>query len=141
MKPIRSFFIAGIIQGSNAGKTLHNQDYREKIKEILRKYFPEAKIFDPVEKHPDSVNYDYRMGESVFLGYIKLATKCDCVIAYLPGASMGTAIEMWECYKKGVPIWTISPMKENWSVKFLSKRVFGSLDEFEKYLKTTFSGK
>jgi len=141
MKQIRSFFIAGIIQGSNRGKTLQNQDYRDKIKAILRKHFPEAKIFDPMDKHPDSVYYDYRTGESVFLGYIKLATQCDCVIAYLPGASMGTAIEMWECYKKGVPIWTISPMQENWSVKFLSTRIFKSLDEFEKYLKTTFSGK
>jgi len=141
MKPIRSFFIAGIIQGSNTGKTLQDQDYRNKIKAILRKYFPESKIFDPMDKHPNSVNYDYRTGESVFLGYIKLATRCDCVIAYLPQASMGTAIEMWECYKKGVPIWTISPMKENWSVKFLSTRIFESLDEFEKYLKATFSGK
>jgi len=141
MKPIRSFFLAGIIQGSNTGKTLQNQDYRDKIKKILRKYFPESKIFDPVESHPDSVHYDYRMGESVFLGYIKLATECDCMIAYLPEASMGTAIEMWECYKKGVPIWTISPMKENWSVKFLSKRVFESLDEFENYLKTTHARK
>ncbi len=141
MKPIRSFFIAGIIQGSNTGKALQNQEYRDKIKAILKKYFPEAKIFDPMDKHPDSVNYDYRTGEMVFLGYIKLATQCDCVIAYLPGASMGTAIEMWECYKKGVPIWTISPMKENWSVKFLSTRIFESLDKFESYLKTTFSGK
>ena len=141
MKPIRSFFLAGIIQGSNTGKTLQNQDYRDKIKKILRKYFPESKIFDPVESHPDSVHYDYRMGESVFLGYIKLATECDCMIAYLPEASMGTAIEMWECYKKGVPIWTISPMKENWSVKFLSKRVFESVDEFENYLKTTHARK
>jgi len=139
MKPIRSFFLAGIIQGSNTGKTLQNQDYRDKIKANLRKYFPDAKIFDPMDKHPDSVNYDYRTGESVFLGYIKLATQCDCVIAYLPQASMGTAIEMWECYKKDVPIWTISPMKENWSVKFLSKRIFESLEEFEKYLKASYS--
>ena len=141
MKPIRSFFLAGIIQGSNAGKSLHDQDYRDRIKVILRKYFPEARIFDPVEKHPDSVNYDYRTGESVFLGYIKLATECDCMIAYLPEASMGTSIEMWECYQKGVPVWTISPLKENWSVKFLSKRIFENIDEFEHYLKTNYSPK
>ncbi len=29
-------------------------------------------------------------------------------------------------------------MKENWVVKFLSTRIFDSLDEFEKYLKTTY---
>ncbi|UCB52900.1 MAG: hypothetical protein JSV10_02065 [Candidatus Zixiibacteriota bacterium] len=136
MKEIRSFFLAGIIQGSNTGRILQNQDYRDRIKTLLRRHFPQAKIFDPVEKHPDSVNYDYRTGESVFLGYIKLATECDCMIAYLPEASMGTSVEMWECYKTGVPVWTISPMKENWSVKFLSKRIFESLDEFELYLKT-----
>jgi hypothetical protein len=136
MKEIRSFFLAGIIQGSGTGKLVQNQDYRDKIKALLRRHFPQAKIFDPVEKHPDSVNYDYRTGESVFLGYIKLATECDCMIAYLPEASMGTAVEMWECYKSGVAVWTISPMKENWSVKFLSKRIFESLDDFERYLKT-----
>lgn len=138
MKQIQSFFLAGVIQGSNTGKTLYNQDYREKIKSILRRHFPQAKIFDPVEKHPDSVNYDSRTAESVFMGYIKLAADCDCMIAYLPEASMGTAVEMWECYKKGVPVWTISPLKNNWAVKFLSKRIFESLDEFERYLKTNF---
>jgi hypothetical protein len=141
MKKIRSFFLAGIIQGSNPGKVLHSQDYRGQIKSTLRRYFPDAKIFDPIEKHPDSVNYDYRTAELVFLGYIKLATECDYVVAYLPEASMGTAVEMWECYKKGVPIWTISPLKDNWSVKFLSKRIFKSLDEFERYLEANYSGK
>jgi hypothetical protein len=134
MKPIQSFFIAGIIQGSNRGKVLHNQDYRKKIKTILKKYFPKAKIVDPVSVHPNSADYDPKTGKAVFLEDIKHATKSDCMIAYLPFASMGTAIEMWECYKKGVTIWTISPMKENWSVKFLSTKTFESLDEFEKYL-------
>jgi hypothetical protein len=49
---------------------------------------------------------------------------------------MGTAIEMWECYQKGVPVWTISPLKENWSVKFLSKKIFESLEQLENYVKT-----
>jgi len=141
MKQIRSFFLAGVIQGSNTGKALHNQDYRETIKSILRRHFPEAKVFDPVEKHPDSVNYDYRTAESVFLGYIKLAADCDCVIAYLPEASMGTAVEMWECHKRGVPVWTISPLKDNWSVKFLSKRIFESFEELEKYLQANYPQK
>ena len=141
MKKIRSFFLAGIIQGSNTGKFLHSQDYRGKVKSILRKYFPDAKIFDPVEKHPDSVNYDYRTAELVFLGYVKLATQCDCMIAYLPEASMGSAVEMWECHKKGVTIWTISPLKDNWSVKFLSKRIFESFEAFEKYLEANYSGR
>ncbi len=141
MKEIRSFFLAGIIQGSNTGKALYNQDYREKIKSILRRHFPDAKIFDPVEKHPDSVNYDYRTAESVFLGYVKLAGDCDCMIAYLPEASMGTAVEMWECHQRGVPVWTISPLKDNWSVKILSTRIFESFDKLESYLQSNFRQK
>jgi len=48
---------------------------------------------------------------------------------------MGTAIEMWECHKKKIPVWTITPMKENWSVKFLSTEIFETLEEFESFLK------
>jgi len=136
MKKIRSFFLAGIIQGSKKGKTLHNQDYRQEIKDILKKYFPDAKIIDPVNIHPNSVGYDYSRGESVFHESIKQATHCDCLVAYLPEASMGTAVEMWECYKKRIPVWTITPMKENWSIKFLSTEIFESLEEFERFLKS-----
>jgi nucleoside 2-deoxyribosyltransferase len=136
MKQIQTFFLAGIIQGSNRGRTLYDQDYRLKIKKILKKYFPEAEIVDPVEAYPHSADYDYRKGKKVFFEDIKHATRCDCLIAYLPEASMGTAVEMWECYLKKVPVWSITPMKENWAVKFLSAEIFESLEEFEKYIKT-----
>jgi nucleoside 2-deoxyribosyltransferase len=135
MKRINSFFLAGIIQGSRKGKILHNQNYRQEIKDILKKYFPKSQIIDPVDVHPDSAEYDYEMGKSVFHASIKQATECDCLIAYLPEASMGTAIEMWECHKKKTPVWTITPMKENWSVKFLSTEIFETLEEFEGFLK------
>lgn len=135
MKQIHTFFLAGIIQGSRKGKILHDQDYRQRIKNILKKYFPKSQIIDPVDVHPNSVEYDYKTGESVFHESIKQATQCDCLIAYLPEASMGTAIEMWECYKKKIPVWTITKMKENWSVKFLSTEIFESLKEFERFIK------
>jgi nucleoside 2-deoxyribosyltransferase len=134
MKLIRTFFLAGIIQGSKQGKVLYDQDYRKRIKVFLHKHFPESKIIDPVDTHPNSVDYDHQTGKKVFLEDIKDATQCDCMIAYIPEASMGTAIEMWECYQKGVPVWSITPMKENWAVKFLSNEIFESLDEFEKHL-------
>ena len=135
MKSIRSFFLAGIIQGSKKGKILHSQEYRHKIRPILKRYFPKAEIIDPVDVHPDSAEYDYKTGESVFYKSIKQATQCDCLIAYLPEASMGTAIEMWECHKKKIPVWTITPLKNNWSIKFLSSEIFESLEEFELFLR------
>jgi len=132
---INTIFIAGVIQGSKKGKILHNQNYRKDLKKILNKYFPKAKIIDPVAVHPESAYYTYDTGKKVFHKSIKEALSSDLVIAYLPEASMGTAIEMWECYQRKVPVWTISPLKENWAVKFLSKKVFCSSKELESYLK------
>ncbi|HVP37491.1 MAG TPA: hypothetical protein VMT04_10885 [Terriglobales bacterium] len=131
----KTIFIAGIIQGSKKGKVLHNQDYRKNLKRILSKYFSEARIIDPVAVHPESAYYTFETGKKVFHTSIKQALSSDLVIAFLPEASMGTAIEMWECHRKKVPVWTISPLKENWVVKFLSEKVFSSLKELEKYLK------
>jgi len=130
----RTIFIAGIIQGSKKGKVLHNQDYRKDLKRILSEYFPEARIIDPVAVHPESVYYTFETGKKVFHKSIKQALSSDLVIAYLPEASMGTAIEMWECHRKKVPVWTISLLKENWVVKFLSEKTFSSLKELESYL-------
>ena len=141
MKTFRSFFLAGIIQGSKRGKNLYDQDYRTKIKTLLHQHFPESEIIDPLDTHPNSVDYDHQTGEKVFFESVKQATESDCVIAYLPEASMGTAVEMWECNKKGVPVWSITPMKQNWVVKFMSTKIFESLDEFEEYLDVTYRDK
>ena len=132
---INTIFIAGIIQGSKKGKVLHNQNYRKDLKKLLNKYFPEARIIDPVSVHPRSAYYTYKTGKKVFHKSIKQALSSDLFIAYLPEASMGTAIEMWECHRKKVPVWTISLLRENWVVKFLSKKVFSSTKELEDYLR------
>ena len=62
------------------------------------------------------------------------AARADVLIAYLPEASMGTAVEMWQAYRAGKPILTISPLAENWVVRFLSTRVFPSLGAFESFV-------
>ena len=135
LKTIKSIFLAGVIQGSNKGMVLHKQDYREDLKNILRKYLPDAEIIDPVEDHPDSAFYDYQEGEKVFHHSIKRCCESDLVVAYLPEASMGTAIEIWECRKNNVPIWAVTPLKENWSVKFLCTEIFKSIEELERFLR------
>ena len=62
------------------------------------------------------------------------AARADVLIAYLPEASMGTAVEMWEAHRAGKPVLTISPLAENWVVRFLSTRVFPSLVAFESFV-------
>lgn len=129
------FFIAGIIQGSRTDISIHDQGYREAIGAIIRSRFPEAEIVDPLELHPDAgMNYGPEKARQTLLEMAQEAAKADVLIAYVPEASMGTAVEMWQAYQHGKPVLTISPLAENWVVKFLSARVFPSLGAFESFV-------
>jgi len=127
-------FLAGIILGSDAGKGVHPQAYRARIRELLAKYLPEAEVYDPVEHYPGSVEYPYEYGRRVFFSLMKRAAETDMVLAFLPEASLGTAIEVWEAHKAGVFVAVISPMKYNWAVRFLSDVVLEDMDTFEVYI-------
>jgi hypothetical protein len=52
------------------------------------------------------------------------------VVAFVPEASMGTAIEMWEAHQHGRVVIAISPLVHNWAVKFLSHAVYPDVDAF-----------
>ena len=61
-----------------------------------------------------------------------MCREVDVVIAFVPEASMGTAIEMWEAHEHGrAVVLAISPLVHNWAIKFCSHAVFESLDLFE----------
>lgn len=127
-------FIAGIMQGSLLGTEIVPQDYRQQVTQIIAQKYPEAEIVDPWELHPDSLNYGYEAAQRAFLELIEHAGNSDVLVAYLPEASMGTALEMWRAYERGIPILTISPLAENWVVKFLSVKVFPGLGEFAEFI-------
>ncbi len=127
-------FIAGIIQGSDKGRGIYSQDYRKRIKSVLQTQIPQAEIFCPFEHHPNSIDYDDNLGKRVFFELMEKERKADILIAFLPQASLGTAIEIWQAYRAGKIIFTISPMTENWVIKFLADKNFVSLDEFEDFV-------
>ena len=127
-------FLAGIIQGSIKGKEVYPQDYREKLKNIFRRSFPDHEIYCPWENHSNAIEYSDEEAKRTFLHHIDLVKKAKLLVAYLPEASMGTAIEMWEAYKSGVEVWSITPMIHNWVVRITSKRIFKNLDELEGFL-------
>ena len=126
-------FLAGIVQGSMVENRMHDQDYRSRLKEVLNRTLPGVEVFCPIDQHPGSLEYDEREGRSTFFAHAKIAADADCVVAYLPEASMGTAVEMWEAYNSGRVVLAISPMKENWAVRFLSDQVFESIEAFETF--------
>jgi nucleoside 2-deoxyribosyltransferase len=127
-------FLSGIIQGSRRGKAIHAQSYRDELKAVLRRHAPAAELVCPIDLHPNSVDYDEAQARETFNDMVRLATEADVVVAYLPEASMGTAVEIWEAHRRGVPVLTISPLAENWVVKLASRRVFPTVEVFEAFL-------
>jgi len=127
-------FIAGVIQGSCTGKDIHSQDYRSRLKAVLQRAFPHHEVYCPVENHPNSVEYPIEEVVSTFNYHVELVKTSALVVAYLPTASMGTAVELWEAHKSGVEVWVITPMKENWVVRITANKVFESIEELESYL-------
>ena len=128
------FFIAGIMQGSHTRMVLHDQDYRRHIKDLIEESFAEAAVYDPLANHSDSVNYDEATGRETFFGHNKMCGEVDVLLAFVPEASMGTAIEMWEAYRHGAAVIAISPLMHNWAVKFLSHRIYADVGDFEAAL-------
>ena len=128
------FFIAGIMQGSHTAAKIHNQDYRQRITQSVRAHFPAADIYDPLAQHKGSLGYDKPTGREVFFRHNLMCRQIDVLLAFVPEASMGTAIEMWEAYQHGAAVISISPLQHNWAVKFLSHAIYADEAEFEAAL-------
>jgi hypothetical protein len=128
------FFLAGIMQGSHHGAQLHKQDYRGRLRELLVAHVAGAEVYDPLANHRESLGYDESQGRQVFFHHNRMCGASDVVIAFVPEATMGTAIEMWEAFRHGQIVVTISPLALNWAVKFLSHLVYGDVATFEAEL-------
>lgn len=50
------------------------------------------------------------------------------MIAYLPHASMGTAMEMWEAFNVGIYIVAVTPFVHHWAVRFTANEILPDLD-------------
>jgi len=124
-------FIAGVMQGNKKKHGIYSQDYRHRIAEHVRKILQEVEIIDPDLTDPNRLSYDDRKAAEMFFKYCKIAGGVDLLIAYLPEASMGSAVEMWLAYNASIPIITISSLKYNWIVRLLSSRVYPNMNRFE----------
>jgi hypothetical protein len=130
-------FICGIIQGSISDLAVHEQSYRARLRALVEKYLPGAEIYCPVSLHPESIKYDEATAFRVFEESIDAVRGSDLLVAYLPEASMGSAIEMWEAKQAGVKVVAITPLEHNWVVKYASDLVVGTIEEFERELRAS----
>jgi hypothetical protein len=125
------FFLAGIMQGSHVEAKLHDQEYRREIARLIENHFPGADVYDPRAEHAESLDYDETLGRSVFFRHNLMCREIDVLVAFVPEASMGTAIEMWEAHQHGAAVLTISPLRRNWAVQFLSHAIYEDFETFE----------
>jgi hypothetical protein len=124
-------FIAGIMQGSHVLLAMHDQDYRSRLKRLLGQHWPDAEVYDPLADHTNSLDYTPQKARDVFLKHNRMCGEVDLVIAFVPEASMGTAIEMWEAARHQKVVVTISPLELNWAVRFCSDLLYSSVEAFE----------
>jgi hypothetical protein len=129
-----SIFIGGIMQGSKREMGIHNQEYRDQIAAIVLNRHPEVEIIDPLKLHPGSVSYTRERAIETFLSSLDRAAAADALVAYLPRASMGTALEIWRAYEAGKPVFVISPMHSNWMLWATATRVFPDLSAFAAFV-------
>ena len=120
-------FLAGVMQGSRRDHLIDDQDYRSQITNALKSHIPEVMITDPFARNPDSVDYSLDRARTTFLTNTAKAAEADVLIAYLPTASMGTAIEMWTAYQEGAYIIAVTPLRHNWVVKVTANAVLPDL--------------
>ena len=121
-------FIAGIMQGSRTDRHIDGQDYRARITAALEANIPDVHIIDPFQLNPDSVNYQWERARETFLVNTAKAAEADVLIAYLPTASMGTAIEMWTAFEAKKRIVVVSPLEYNLAIKVTANELFSDLD-------------
>ena len=100
----------------------------------MRRHHPQVEIVDPVQLHPDSVGYDRPQAVRTFLELLDQAAEADLMVAYLPEASLGTALEIWRAYEAGKPIFVISPMANNWMLWATAKHIFADIAAFVEFV-------
>ena len=127
-------FIGGIMQGSRRENSIDAQDYRQIIGQCLRNHLPDVVVIDPFALHPNSVAYDTDEARRTLIALAQTAGQADAIVVYVPEASMGTALEMWEAYRREKPIFAISPLVHNWVIRCLATRVLASIEEFDTFV-------
>ena len=126
-------FLAGIIQGSKIEAEIHDQDWRGPIKAAIAKYLPAANVYCHYGSHPQSITYELPDIRETLADGNRRAAACDLLVAYIPSASMGTAIEMYEAARAGAAVVAITPMDANWIVRAYSDRILPDIDSFERF--------
>ena len=128
-------YLAGVMQGSRTDLIVESQNYREQIGQALTSAIPGVDVIDPWSIFPGSPGYHDGQVRETLTAEFELVRQSDVLIAYLPHASMGTAIEMWLAYEAAKPIVVASPMTHNWIIRATANKVLPDLDSLIDYVR------
>jgi hypothetical protein len=158
----RSFFLAGVMQGSRPGADMVDQGYRNELRTIIGELCPDAEVRDPAElmaawigpeaqtvraAHArlaaagtvlhEELEPSLGLLTSVFDRLVRVSADSDVCVAWLPDqeASMGTAVEMWAAHARGRTVVAVSPMRQNLAVLACSDAVVPTVDAFSALLR------
>ncbi|MEI8191647.1 MAG: hypothetical protein WCI75_18185, partial [candidate division NC10 bacterium] len=120
--------------GSIAQAQIHDQGWREPIKTALGRFLPEAEVYCHYSRHPDSITYGLPEIKKTLQDGIEKAAQSELVVAYVPGASMGTALEIYEAARAGAAVVSISPLCANWVLRAYSDVILPDVPSFERFL-------
>jgi hypothetical protein len=126
--------VVGILRGTRTGGRLHSQKYRLQIKKWLEKYLPGVEVHAPIEKARDMHDYGLVKGIEAFFDTVRRASQYDASVIYVPEASMGSAIMIWEAYRNQRPVVVISPL-ENRTVRALSTAICKDMKAFHAFVR------
>ncbi|BFU45365.1 hypothetical protein [Krasilnikovia sp. MM14-A1004] len=156
-----SFFLAGLMQGARPGADVADQDYRQRLHEVIKLHRPDAVVHDPVEiligwfaadegrirgAHAALADQPVirrdRLDPAVleliegFHKLTELAAASDVCVAWLPGRepSMGTAAEMQRAYLAGRTVVAVTEMRQTLAILACSTVILPDFAAFAQWL-------
>lgn len=130
----RVFYLSGVMQGSRTDTGQVDQDYRRVLKKIIAEAFPDAELKCPLDLFPDALLLDEVNAKEIVPKCAEIARQADVIVAFLPEASLGTAVELWEAHKNSRLNIIISPMKHNLMLRTVSDFIVDSVDDFKRFI-------
>ena len=104
--------------------------------EFILQCDPTAEVRDPYDicDTPEQLQDNDKI-RFIFETNVQRAVESDIVVAFIPSASMGTAVEIHEAWQAKKIVYTISPLARNWVIRLYSTKVFSTMDEFKEFFK------
>jgi len=120
------------MRGSRTDAALHEQDYRQELRELIGLHFPGASIYDPLEIPPSSLGLQRPDRPQRLHAYNRMCRQVDVLVGLPPAGLDGHGHRDVGSPSGGAAVFTITPLRKNWAVKFLSHEIFADLAEFRQ---------